>query len=123
LTGWFRCGAERGPGVALLLRLASDLATSKRPVWLVATGGHELGHLGMKQALAAGRLPSPEDTAVWVHLGAGIATRASGGRDGPGAPGLLTVSKGLEPALAASLPAADWVRRPPGATAPGEAGG
>jgi len=122
LTGWFRCGAERGPGVALLLRLAGDLAASRRPVWLVATGAHELGHMGMKRALASGRLPRPDQAALWIHLGAGIGAQALDARYGVASPRALTLSPDLEPLVRERLPVADWLRVVPGPTAPGEAG-
>jgi hypothetical protein len=75
-TGWFRCGAERGPGVALLLALAAHLQNRNAPVTLLATTGHEVGHLGMDRALQT-LAPRPEATARWVHLGSSIATRAA----------------------------------------------
>jgi hypothetical protein len=122
LTGWFRCGAERGPGVALLLKLARDLAKSKRPVWLFATGGHELGHQGMRLALKMPTLPRPDAVAVWVHLGAGIAADALDGQYGVHAPRALTIAADLEPEVGSLFPASDWTPGSPKPTAPGEAG-
>lgn len=75
LTGWFRCGAERGPGIALLLALAGNLQHSGRPVFLFGTGAHEIGHLGMHRALKSDA-PKLADVGVWCHLGAGIAATA-----------------------------------------------
>jgi hypothetical protein len=72
LTGWFTCGGERGPGIALWLRLAAFLAASKRPVTLLGTGSHEIGHFGMEHALANGA-PKPDDVALWLHFGASLA--------------------------------------------------
>jgi hypothetical protein len=71
LTGWFQCGGERGPGIALWLHVASVLAKSDRPVILLGTGSHEVGHFGMEHALAHGA-PKPEEVALWVHLGASL---------------------------------------------------
>lgn len=88
LNGWFGCGAERGPGVALLLAIARSLAASPRPVVLLGTGGHEIGHLGMKRALL-NAAPPPADTAFWLHLGAGIAATAL---DRSGAPAALQLA-------------------------------
>jgi hypothetical protein len=71
LTGWFQCGGERGPGIALWLHVASVLAKSDRPVILLGTGSHEVGHFGMEHALAHGA-PKPDEVALWVHLGASL---------------------------------------------------
>lgn len=74
-SGWFRCAAERGPGIALFLGLARW--ASRRPSGasfvFVSTSGHELGGLGMKAFLKE-LAPPPERVLCWVHLGAGIAT-------------------------------------------------
>jgi hypothetical protein len=71
LTGWFQCGGERGPGIALWLHVASVLAKADRPVILLGTGSHEVGHFGMEHALAHGA-PKPDEVALWVHLGASL---------------------------------------------------
>ncbi len=72
LTGWFTCGGERGPGIALWLRMAAMLAASDRPVTLLGTGSHEVGHFGMEHALAHGA-PTPDQVAFWLHFGASLA--------------------------------------------------
>jgi hypothetical protein len=72
LTGWFHCGGERGPGIALWLRTAAMLARSPRPVVMLGTGSHEIGHLGMAYALDHGA-PAPDEVAVWLHFGASLA--------------------------------------------------
>jgi hypothetical protein len=76
-SGWFRCAAERGPGVALFLGLARW--ASKRPspasFLFVSTSGHELGSLGMKSFIEA-YAPPPGRVLAWLHLGAGIAAWA-----------------------------------------------
>jgi hypothetical protein len=72
LTGWFRCGGERGPGIALWLRMAAFLAQTTRPVLLLGNGSHEIGHLGMDHALK-NYVPSLDDVAIWLHFGASIA--------------------------------------------------
>ena len=72
-TGWFRSGAERGPGVALFLEFAKWIAENgDADLVFVGTGGHEIGHVGM-QAFLAEKAPSPQRTSLWVHLGASIA--------------------------------------------------
>jgi hypothetical protein len=76
LTGWFTCGGERGPGIALWLRMARMLARSTRPVLLLGTAAHEIAHRGMEQALAE-LGPKPEDVALWLHFGASIAATAT----------------------------------------------
>ena len=74
-SGWFRCAAERGPGIALFLGLARW--ASRRPsgpnFLFVSTSGHELGYLGMRAFLKE-LAPVPDRVLSWVHLGAGIAT-------------------------------------------------
>ena len=73
-SGWFRCAAERGPGIALFLGLARW--ASRRPLGpsflFVSTSGHELGGLGMKAFLRE-LAPPPDRVLCWLHLGAGIA--------------------------------------------------
>jgi hypothetical protein len=76
-SGWFRCAAERGPGIALFLGLARW--ASRRPsgssFLFVSTSGHELGGLGMKAFMK--ELAPPQDRVLcWIHLGAGIASYA-----------------------------------------------
>jgi hypothetical protein len=76
LTGWFSCGGERGPGIALWLRTAAQLAQQPQPVLMIGTGSHEIGHLGMEHALATKTAPDPADVALWLHYGASLgATR------------------------------------------------
>jgi hypothetical protein len=72
LTGWFHCGGERGPGIALWLKIASLVARQDRQVLMLGTGSHEIGHLGMEHALAQGA-PTPAEVGLWVHFGASLA--------------------------------------------------
>ncbi len=72
LTGWFHCGGERGPGIALWLRTAALLAKSPHSVIMLGTGSHEIGHRGMEHALRHGS-PSPDTVGLWLHLGASLA--------------------------------------------------
>lgn len=77
LTGWFHCAGERGTGIAVLLELAPRIAAD-HPVLVVATTGHELGHLGLRDLV---RREPPDPRAV-VHIGASVAVgvaSASGG--------------------------------------------
>jgi hypothetical protein len=72
LTGWFSCGGERGPGIALWLRMAKLLAQSPRPVLMLGTGSHEIGHHGIGHHLSHHAL-APDDVALWLHFGASLA--------------------------------------------------
>lgn len=76
ISGWFHSLAERGPGILLIYQLARDLASAPYPVWLLGTGGHEIGHLGMKVMLASDCVPAPSDVSLWIHLGASIGATA-----------------------------------------------
>jgi hypothetical protein len=75
-SGWFTCGGERGPGVAMLLALAEWATTRHGDLnyLFVANSGHELDYLGARLLHDAHMAPSPEKTRVWLHLGASIAT-------------------------------------------------
>lgn len=76
-SGWFGCGGERGPGVAVWLELARWAATLKTDYSFVFTGnsGHEIGGIGAHLFLDE-FAPPIEDTHLWIHLGAGLATLA-----------------------------------------------
>ncbi len=75
ISGWFTCGGERGPGVAVWLALARWAATEKLPYKFVFTGnsGHELGFWGADEFLEHDAPPT-DKTKLWIHLGAGLAT-------------------------------------------------
>ena len=76
-SGWFTCGGERGPGIAMSRALAAWAIKSELPVrWLfVATSGHEWIDHGahLFHELSA---PGPGETALWWHLGAAFGARA-----------------------------------------------
>jgi hypothetical protein len=76
-SGWFRCAAERGPGIAVFLGLARWAARRNGgPSFLfLSTSGHELGALGMR-AFQRELAPEPERVSCWLHLGAGLASYA-----------------------------------------------
>jgi hypothetical protein len=76
-SGWFRCAAERGPGIALFLGLArwANRRTAGSSFLFVSTSGHEIGGLGM-QAFLKDLAPTPDRVLCWIHLGAGIASYA-----------------------------------------------
>jgi hypothetical protein len=75
-TGWLKCVAERGPGVASFLALAEWAAAAlpRNDLFFVATTAHEYDN-GGSLAFINGPAPKPEDVALWVHLGAGFASR------------------------------------------------
>lgn len=73
LSGWFRCGGERGPGVAIWLALAEWAAGEGLPCVFAGTSGHELGNRGM-HAFLREHAPDPADVDCWLHLGAGVTT-------------------------------------------------
>lgn len=73
-SGWWTCTAERGGGIAAWLACAHHFvaAPPARDVILLASTGHELGHLGLAYFLA--RQP-PAAAHAWLHLGANFAAR------------------------------------------------
>lgn len=74
-SGWFACGGERGPGVAVWLALARWAASARGVrATFVATSGHEFEGLGAEHYLAT-EAPSADAVDLWVHLGANLATR------------------------------------------------
>jgi len=83
ISGWFGCGGERGPGVALFLGLARWISRQESDLsyLFIANSGHEFGYLGAEVSLEEVDVPSPEDVHAWLHLGAAIATRAWHKRD------------------------------------------
>lgn len=76
-SGWTTCTGERGPGVAVWLTLAAWATRALPAVNLafVNTSAHEYDNAGGHSLLRSGLLPPPKDTALWVHLGANLATR------------------------------------------------
>lgn len=76
-SGWFTCGGERGPGIAMSRALSEWAATTTYPVrWLfIATSGHEWTDFGAHM-FHENQAPDPKDTALWWHLGASFGARA-----------------------------------------------
>lgn len=76
LSGWFDCAGERGSGIAAFLRLATLLVRRYPGADLHFGGlvGHEREYVG-GDAYVAARVPPPDQVRLWVHLGAGFATR------------------------------------------------
>jgi hypothetical protein len=73
-TGFFECASERGTGTAAFLALAT-WAVRRFPetsLFVMNSGAHEYGGAGTERAITAA--PPPEVTALWVHVGAALAT-------------------------------------------------
>jgi hypothetical protein len=77
-SGWFHCAGERGPGIAIWLALArwASHRESNARYTFVATSGHEIGEIGMRQFLFKDA-PKPDRVRAWLHLGASIAAKGS----------------------------------------------
>lgn len=72
-SGWYTCASERGGGIACWLELirAFSRNPARRTIEFVASGGHELGHLGI-DVFVANRPGLVANAAGWMHLGANI---------------------------------------------------
>ena len=77
-SGWFRCGGERGPGIALWLGLAgwASHRDSNARYTFIATSAHELGQQGMRHILGSESL-RPKHVDAWLHLGSSIAAHGT----------------------------------------------
>jgi hypothetical protein len=75
-SGWFTCGGERGPGIAMSLALSAWAAAQTFPCrfLFVATSGHEWTDTGA-HAFHQVEAPDPTETALWFHLGASFGAR------------------------------------------------
>lgn len=90
-SGWWRCTAERGGGLACFteaIRAAATASRPTRPVIFAAVSGHETGHRGFLSFLDehAGLVQSAH---AWIYLGANL-----GGAKGR--TGIYTSDSGLE---------------------------
>lgn len=80
-SGWYQCVGERGTGTAAFLEIAA-WAVNRFPqhsIWLLSSGGHEYYFAGSEHIVDT---PAPEDTRVWVHIGASLAVRDTEERNG-----------------------------------------
>ncbi|MCX5996182.1 MAG: hypothetical protein NTV42_00910 [Chloroflexi bacterium] len=81
ISGWFKCGGERGTGVALFLGLARwiGMNSHKYSYIFIGNSGHELAYVGSHFApdeyLPAYNI-NKDNVACWFHLGASIACRS-----------------------------------------------
>jgi hypothetical protein len=75
-SGWGVCAGERGPGVAVFLALARWIRDrfAGHNLVFVATSSHEFENTG-GAAFIESKAPAPDQTALWLHLGAGFAAR------------------------------------------------
>jgi hypothetical protein len=83
-SGWGVCAGERGPGVAVFLALAHWMRDrfAGHNLVFVSTSSHEYENTG-GAAFIESKAPAPDQTALWLHLGAGFAARdwhEAGGR-------------------------------------------
>ena len=131
-SGWTRCAAERGGGVAVWLGLAAWARTAAPHlnVLMTSASGHEFEYAGAKLFLEH-EAPPPKQTAYWLHLGANVA-----GRDWHEFPAglsalpsadpqrVLVVEKGLLPAARRAFAGQPGLERPysPEERADGELG-
>ncbi len=74
-SGWFSTTGERGGGVALFLALSRWAASESRQhhYLFIANSGHELDFMGAHHSIPT--VPAADQVALWLHLGASIATR------------------------------------------------
>jgi hypothetical protein len=121
LTGWFHCGAERGPGIAVLLRMAAIFARSPRPVLVLGTGSHEIGDYGMEHLLAHGA-PPPDEVACWMHFGASLAATKLDTKSGTVSPKVMIGTETSQTWVRAALSPQVPIYLNGSAASPGEAG-
>ena len=120
ISGWFGCASERGTGVALWLALAEWAAARKSETSFLFIGnsGHELDNLGADKFLQSPRAPKPADVTLWIHLGAGIASReweraGAGWKPATGfRPGLLGTKEQFIPLLKESFTGLPYTPNP-----------
>ena len=76
-SGWWHCASERGGGIVCWLEVLQALRDTPpaSDVTLVASSGHELGHIGLDDFMA--RRPALVTGGTWLHFGANIGARDS----------------------------------------------
>jgi glycine cleavage system H lipoate-binding protein len=77
ISGWFTCGGERGPGIAVFNALAAWIGSQKNLPYkfiFIANSGHELADHEGTHVYLEKKAPAPADVRLWVHLGASFAT-------------------------------------------------
>lgn len=75
ISGWFTCGGERGPGIAVFNAIAEWVSREKPPYTFIFIGNssHELEDHRGTHVFIDKAAPKPEDVRLWVHLGASFA--------------------------------------------------
>ncbi len=78
ISGWFTCGGERGPGIAIFNAIAEWVSVTKPPYTFVfiANSSHELEDHRGTHVFIDKRAPKPENVRLWVHFGASFAINA-----------------------------------------------
>jgi hypothetical protein len=111
-SGWFRCGGERGSGLAVFVALAHWAAKRETECsyTFVANSAHELGYAGMT-AFLENHAPDPKTVVCWLHLGANVALLPEARpADGARPSRLFTTNPAWEPLLTPLLRDVPWVR-------------
>jgi hypothetical protein len=121
MTGWFGSVAERGPGILLARRLAEAYADASFPVWIVASSGHEIGHLGMQQVLQE-LAPAPDQVRLWIHLGASLGATAQDNDYPQKSAHFSMATPGIETAVDAAFSELELLPLDPGQMRNGETG-
>jgi arylformamidase len=111
-SGWFRCGGERGSGLAVFLGLARWAAqrNATHSITFVANSAHELGYAGMRVFLET-HAPKPENVICWLHLGANVALLPEARpAEGNRPTRLFTSQPAWEASLTKAFQDVSWVR-------------
>jgi hypothetical protein len=111
-SGWFRCGGERGSGLAVFVALAHWAAKRETECsyTFVANSAHELGYAGMT-AFLENHAPDPKTVVCWLHLGANVALLPEARpADGARPSRLFTTNPAWEPLLTPLFRDVPWVR-------------
>jgi hypothetical protein len=76
-SAWTIAAGERGPGIAVWRAFAQWAPEALRDadITMIATSGHEYENFGGETFLKSALAPSPAETHLWAHLGAGFAAR------------------------------------------------
>jgi hypothetical protein len=90
LSGWFHATAERGSGIGAFLSIArwASAEHGNRRFVFTANSGHELGDAGA-HAFLESEAPPPEQTRLWLHIGANVGSRHGEEPERPSSPRFL----------------------------------
>jgi len=75
ISGWFSCGGERGPGIAIFNAIAEWVSIEKPDYTFIFIGNssHELEDHRGTHVFIDKVAPKPNDVRLWVHFGASFA--------------------------------------------------